>query len=250
MCENGHNFCDGCRESLSECPTCTASFINGRNVVLEKFSATAVYPCRNREAGCEETFTFDDKGSHLAVCLFQSRECPLKKISEIDCPWTGILSEIPDHILAEHDSEAAEVPTHFKVVLLDFVEGYRYRRFVICLGELFCLTWVREGDILSFEVFHFGSENETNDFKYGIKAGNSEYCVSVTRKCHSYLDGDFTELQNRDCAPLYYNTVLYCLDENGYLPCEIEIGNGKLDGFVSGELQEDLPVAFAFGSEN
>jgi hypothetical protein len=250
MCENGHNVCNGCTRSLSECPTCSGKFINARSVVLERFAATAVYPCKNREAGCEETLTFDEKHSHPAVCLFQSSECPLKKLSESDCFWFGTLPEIPDHVLAEHDGEAAEVPSHFKVVLQDFVEGYRYRRFVICLGELFCLTLVREGDILSFDVFHFGPENETKDFKYGIKAGNSEYSVLVTRKCHSYLDGNLAELQNRDCVRLYYDTVLYCLDESGYLPCEIEIGNGKLDGFVSGELQESLPVAFTINSEN
>jgi hypothetical protein len=82
MCENGHNICGGCKEHLSECPSCRGTFIKGRNIAMEKLAATAVYPCTNREAGCEETFTADKKDSHLAVCLFQS----------VDCPWTGTYS--------------------------------------------------------------------------------------------------------------------------------------------------------------
>jgi hypothetical protein len=250
MCENGHNVCSSCKEHLTHCHTCRGKFVNVRNITLEKIAASAIFPCTNREVGCEVTFTADNTDSHLAVCLFQSRECPFRKLSGVDCPWTGTLSDIVVHIRGEHDSETAEVPAHFRVDLLDFVEGSRYRKVVNCLGEMFYLAWERDGDILSFGVFHFGPKYETNDFKYGIKIGSSEYCVSVTRKCHSYLDGDLKELQHTDCVTFYYNTILYCLNASGYLSCEIEIGREKLDGFVSEELQEFLQVAFVVGGDS
>jgi hypothetical protein len=158
------------------------------------------------------------------------------------------MSDIAVHIIAEHENETLEVEAHFMVELLDFVEASRYRRVVICSGVLFYLTWEREGDILNFGVFHFGLKNETN-FKCGIKFGNSGQCVSVTGNCHSYLDGDLTELQHSYCVTLPYSTLLDCLNASGHLSCEIEIGTEKLDGFVSGELQEFLQVAVAFGSE-
>ena len=66
MCENGHNICGGCKERLPECPTCRGTFIKGRNIVLEKLAANAIYPCKNKEAGCEETFALEDRDSHLA----------------------------------------------------------------------------------------------------------------------------------------------------------------------------------------
>jgi hypothetical protein len=136
------------------------------------------------------------------------------------------------------------------VELLDFAEESRYRRIVICLGELFYLTWERNGDILNFGVFHFGPKNEANNFKYGIKIGNSEFCVSVTRNCHNYLDGGLTELQHRDCVTLSYNAVLSCLNASCRLSCEIELGKEKLDGFVSAELREYLQVAYPIGSDS
>jgi hypothetical protein len=182
--------------------------------------------------------------------LFWSKECPFSKLSGVDCPWIGGLSDIAVHIVAEHENETVEVEAHFRALLLDFVEESRYRIVVICSGELFYLSWKREGDMLSFEVFHFGPKNKTNAFKYGIKIGNSEHCVSVTRNCRSYLDCGLTEMQHRDCVTLPYSTVLDCLNASGHLSCEIEIGRENLDGFVSVELQESLQVAFAIGSNS
>jgi hypothetical protein len=232
MCENGHNICGGCTKRLSGCPSCRGMFTKVRNITLEKLAATAVYPCKNREAGCEETFTADNRDSHLAVCLFQSRECPFRKLSGVDCPWTGTLSDIAVHILAEHDSETDEVPAHFRVELLDFAVGNRYRKVVIYMGELFYLTWEVEGDILSFRVFNFGPKIETNNFKYGIKIGNSDVYVAETGKCHSYLDDGLKDTQPRKCVVLHLFQIQERIGEWGELSCEIEIGKLNLDGFV------------------
>jgi hypothetical protein len=249
MCENGHNICDGCKESLSECPTCSGYFVNVRNIVLEKFASKAIYPCKYREAGCGEVFAFYNRSIHLPVCLFQSTECPFRKLSGIDCPWTGNLSDIPAHIKDEHESETAEVPAHFKVLLMEFVEGKPYHAVVTCLGELFCLIWERVGDIVKFAVFHFSPKSETTDFKCGIKIGKSAAYDAAARKCHNYLDSDLAKLQDVGCVTFHYNTLLYSIDANGLLWCEIEIGKNKLDGFVSDEEQQFLSVAFARGSE-
>ena len=65
------------------------------------------------------------KGNHLTECLFQSRECPFRKLSGGDCAWAGTLSDIPIHIKDKHCSETAEVLGHFKVKLLDLSRGRR-----------------------------------------------------------------------------------------------------------------------------
>jgi hypothetical protein len=248
MCENGHNVCGGCKERLAECPTCRGEFLNVRNIVLEKFAARAVYPCKNREAGCAETFTANGKGSHLAECLFQSRECPFRKLSGVDCDWTGTVSDIPFHVIDKHNSETAEVQRHFKVKLLDFDVERPYRRAVLTSGELFYLAWETNGDIFSFGVFHFGPKNETNHFKYGIKMGNSAEYVAVTRKCHNYLEGELKDIQPGKCVTLHCGTIQECLGEHGELLCEIEIGKWKLDGFLLEEIQENLEVCVAICS--
>jgi E3 ubiquitin-protein ligase SIAH1 len=241
MCENGHNICGGCKDGLSECPSCRGNFLNVRNITLERIAATVVYPCKNVRNGCNETFTLDNKDSHLADCLFQSRECPFRKLFGFECRWTGTLSDIPVHILAEHQSETVEVPAHFRVELLDFVVGNRYRKVVIYMVELFYLTWKTEGDILGFGVLHFGPKNETDNFKYGTKIGNSDVYVAVTRKCHSYLDGGLEDIQPRDWVLLHSFQMQERIGEQWELSCEIEIGKWKLDGFVSEDILELIP---------
>jgi E3 ubiquitin-protein ligase SIAH1 len=240
MCENGHNICGGCKRRLSNCPSCGGMFVNVRNIALEKLATTAIYPCKNREAGCAETYTANGKGNHLAECLFQRRACPFRKHPGGVCAWTGTLSDIPVHIKDKHDSETAAVQGHFKVKLLDLSRGKRYHKAVHIMGELFYLSWEMKDDSFNFGAFYFGPKKETEAFKYGIKIGNSEEHVTVTRKCHNYVEGGPKDLQPEMYAKLYYNTIRNCLSESGDLSCEIEIGREKLDGFVLEESQECL----------
>jgi E3 ubiquitin-protein ligase SIAH1 len=213
-----------------------------RNITLEKNAAAALYPCKNSEAGCEETFTVDDRNKHKFVCLYESKECPFRKLSDVDCSWTGTVSDIAAHVRSDHSSETIQDLRHFGVKLLDISRKTRYRQAVLILGELFYLTWETGSDVFSFAVFHFGRKKEVEDIKYRIKIGNSEENVSMTRQSHSYLQGGLKNLQPGKCVTLHYGTLLEYLSESGDLLCEIEIGSNKLNGFVSEDMQECLPV--------
>jgi hypothetical protein len=242
MCGNGHNICGGCKERLTVCPSCRGAFINVRNFTVEKIAATAIYPCKNRESGCKETFTADDRNIHLSVCLYQSRKCPLSIMSEVDCSWTGTLSDIAAHIRDAHAIRTAEVSGHFKVQLLDVVRQGTYFKLVLVLGEFFWLLWFPEHNELDFTVVHLGLKEGSETFKYGIKVGDSEEYTAGTRKCQSYLDCALTDLKRRESVAISYETILDFVDESGCLSCEVEIGREKLDGFVLEEQQEHLEV--------
>ena len=57
------------------------------------------------------------------------------------------------------------------------------------MGELFYLTWEIGTYAFSFEVLHFGRKYEVEGIKYEIKIDNSEENISMTRQCHSQLQG-------------------------------------------------------------
>ena len=152
------------------------------------------------------------------------------------------------HILAEHEGATAEVQGHFKVELPDFAVGRRYRKVVLIFGEIFYLAWETDGDIFRFGIFHFGPKNETNNFKYGIRMGNSGEYVTVTRKCHNYLDGGLKDIQPGKCVTLHNGTIQECLGKHGDMPCEIEIIKSKLNWFLVEEMQESLQVCVAICS--
>jgi hypothetical protein len=134
------------------------------------------------------------------------------------------------------------VKGHFKVKLQDLSRGSRYHQAVLSQGELFYLTWEKDDDAFSFAVFHFGPKEETEAFKYGIKIGNSEEYVAVTRKCHSYLEGGLKDLHPGKCVTLHDSTILNCLSESIDLSCEIFIARENLVGFVWENLHEYLQV--------
>jgi len=117
ICENGSNICGGCTKHLVDCPTCRGKFTDFRNVSLKTFAATALYPCKNQEAGCKETFTVDDRIKHLSVCLYRSRKCPVSITSGVDCSWTGILLDLKAHIEDKHSWIVFPVPKHFLLEL-------------------------------------------------------------------------------------------------------------------------------------
>lgn len=211
-----------------------------RNISLEKFVATAIYPCKNQEAGCKEKFTVHDRNKHLSVCLYRSRKCPVSTISSVDCSWTGIVSDIEPHIEDKHSCDVFPVPNHFLLELHNLDRGLSYPNAVFTLGELFYLDFKAEGDAFKFGVFHIGPEEETEVFKYGIKIGSFEVYISVTRNCYSHLEGDPMDLKSEKCVKIYYDTILDFVDESGHLLCELEIGREKLNGFVLEEPRKSL----------
>jgi len=86
------------------------------------------------------------------------------------------------------------------------------------------LTWETGSDVFSFTVLQTGRKGEFEVFKYLIEIGNSEGNISLTRQCHSYLQGGLKNWQPGKCVSLSYCTVQKRLGENGDLSCETEIG--------------------------
>jgi E3 ubiquitin-protein ligase SIAH1 len=229
MCLNGHNVCASCTERLLRCPTCRGAFGHGRNVALQNLAAPAVYPCSNRDAGCEETYTADNRESHLAVCWWRSTNCPYIRISGLNCPWTGTQADIAAHVLTAHNGEVAEVPAQFRVELWPFDIRYVYRKVVLYMGQLFCLTWNSEGDILRFAVLHIGTQTESNKFQCGIKIGNSYGSLSAIGTCQNYLDIHCT---NVVVFPLF--RINQNIGEKGERYFDIHIGKLRLEDFTLG----------------
>jgi E3 ubiquitin-protein ligase SIAH1 len=238
MCEKGHNICGSCKERLSECPSCRGTFINVRNIILENLAAAAIYPCKNKKAGCEKNLAMDDRNKHLSVCLYQSIKCLVGVMWGVNCSWTGIQLDLEAHLEDKHSWEIFIVPNNFTMLLYRLARGKSYPLPVFTLGQLFYVTLESEGDAFKFGVFHFGPKEESEAFKYGIKIGNSESYISVTRKCHSCLEGDPMNLQPEKYVKIYYDTILNFVDERGHLSCEFEIGREKLNGFLLEEARK------------
>jgi hypothetical protein len=170
MCESGH-ICDSCGSQVTKCPSCGGGFTKARNFTLERIADTAIYPCINREVGCEETFTGDHRKSHQSECLFQNRECPFRKFSVVICPWWGKIFDIEDHVRSDHGTQFIAYSGGFGVKLMKFNKARLYCKAIFMWGKLFYLVWEITQLTFYFSVFHFGHKEEDEEFIYEFKLG-------------------------------------------------------------------------------
>ena len=228
MCENGHNICNSCRSKVSNCPSCKVGFIKGRNISLEKLAANAMYPCKYREAGCKRALRKDNISYHNVACFYQNRECPFKKLSDVNCRWSGALTAIEGHVKSGHVDQTAEHSGVFEVKLRNFSTAQRFFKAISTLGKLFFLVWETTNYTFYFAVFCIGNKDEADRFTYDFIIGKQRDSISITGTCRNYLEAKGDVLKPGECVTLHYRTVQKYVNKNRDLSCEIEIRQKSL----------------------
>ena len=238
MCVNGHNICNSCRSKISTCPSCTAEFIKGNNIALQRVAAMATYPCKYREAGCKKALKKDNISYHNVACIYQSRDCPFRKLSDVNCPWTGALTAIQSHVISAHVDQTTEHSGPFEVKLQNFNTARRFCKAISTLGKLFYLVWETTHNTFYFAVFCIGHKDEADQFTYDFTIGKQRDGISITGTCRSYLEAKSDVLRPGECVTLHYRTVQKYVKQNSTvqkyvkqntdLSCEIEIRQKSL----------------------
>ena len=223
MCENGHNICDSCGSQVLRCSLCKGGFTKARNFTLERIASVVTYPCKNRENGCKMALKMENIICHNLECVYQSRDCPFRKLSGLNCPWTGILSAIKNHVKSEHGDQTVEHSRAFQVTLQNFNKGQRFSKAIVTLDKLFYLVWQTTNDTFYFSVLSVDEKDEADRFIYDFKIGTQRDIISITGKCRSYLEDESSVLRHGECVTLHYRTVQKYLSRNAELSCEIEI---------------------------
>ena len=223
MCENGHNICGSCRSKVSNCPSCQGEFIKGRNIALEKVAAITTYPCKYREDGCKRELKKDNISFHNLACFHQSRDCPFRKLSDVNCPWTGALTAMESHVKSVHVDQTVEHSGPFEVELQNFSTARRFYKAIFTLGKLFYLAWETTHHTFYFAVFCIGHKREADLFTYDFIIGKQRDSISITGTCRSYLESKGEVLRPGECVTLHYRTVQKYVNQNTDLSCEIEI---------------------------
>jgi len=228
MCDNGHNICNSCRSKMSKCPSCQGAFIKGRNITLEKVAAIAKYPCKYREDGCKKILRKDNISYHDLACFYQSRECPFRKLSDVNCRWSGALTVIEGHVKSDHFDKTSEHSGAFEVKLQNFNSSRRFCKAIFTLGKLFYLAWEITNHTFYFAVFCIGHTDEAERFMYDFKIGKQRESISITGTCRSYTEAKGDVLRPGECVTLHYRTVKKYVSQNKDLSCEIEIRQKSL----------------------
>jgi len=217
MCTNGHNICSKCRETVKCCPTCRAKFLETRNVALENIAIRQKYPCANRQSGCLELFTIEHIAKHHAVCVYGKIKCPFHLVET--CSWTGLKSNLKEHVKAAHSKEFREGPAFISQPYSSFFE------MCFCFGELFTCYFKNRDGIYYGAVQLIGTRIEASKYKCEItlRALFDIEQINKTFLVHGYSEDFETIFNSRKCfnfdeetVKVFFGNKTLCLDVQLY----------------------------------
>jgi len=199
LCTNGHNICSKCRERVTCCPTCRASFTEIRNVALENIVSSQKYPCANRQNGCLDLFSIEHIAEHQAVCVYGKIKCPF--VLNMNCTWKGFKSDLKEHAKEAHGECFAEESSVFSVLY-----GDRIVNILSCFGELFVqYKRIRDGRFYC-AVQLIDTSNAVSKYKskFTLRAANGLEKISKTLFVQGYSE---------DWETIFNSGKCFCLDE-------------------------------------
>lgn len=103
VCERGHTFCRLCRVTLEKCSVCEAQFLeHARNIPVEEICTIVGNKCPYSENGCTYTLTEALLPLHVSKCFHRRVDCPLNKLPNRTCSWSGALKDLQSHLKNVH----------------------------------------------------------------------------------------------------------------------------------------------------
>lgn len=97
QCANGHLFCIGCYEKLTNCPCCREPLFNVRSRLAEKILEKIATCCEFEQYGCDVMMAREDLPAHTKLCRYREVDCPSPS-----CGDTVSLSCLAKHFLTSH----------------------------------------------------------------------------------------------------------------------------------------------------
>jgi hypothetical protein len=103
ICERGHTFCRLCSAVLEKCPACEGEFLeHARNIPVEEICKLVGHKCPYSESGCNYTLTEALLPLHASECCYRKVDCPLNKVPNRNCSWSGVLKGLESHLKNVH----------------------------------------------------------------------------------------------------------------------------------------------------
>jgi E3 ubiquitin-protein ligase SIAH1 len=225
LCENGHKICGICRQKVSKCPSCRQQFINTRNLALEDLARQVNYPCKYRSYGCAEMFNHDTIVGHQVNCQYIPQKCPVAKLANRNCSWTGSYNDIKGHLKENHLEDCCEyVEGDFKF-LYRLANYMKICCFIFAYNEIFFSFFQEDNGIFYAVLLYVGPAENAAKYKYKVEFVNEDDTEGVTimhltRRSDEDLDDMY---RSGKCGKLHSDVVNRLKDEEGNVKFKLEI---------------------------
>jgi E3 ubiquitin-protein ligase SIAH1 len=226
ICHNGHNICNSCKSKLDSCPTCNGEFTDIKNLSLENMCRIVKFPCKYTENGCSEILPMHIITKHESECSHGMYKCPFV-IASLECPWTGFVSDMKDHIKSKHNEvcDARDVLGIHNARLPKFRTSSAWCQALFTMNEVFFRLSKVIGDFLYCCVLYVGPKANASAYSYRLTINNSEGRGYVCA-CHKTIgyQSDVNEIiRNGNCAVFHCEFAKTCVNEEDELVLEEEI---------------------------
>jgi hypothetical protein len=95
--------------ALEKCTDCGAEFLGrARNLAIEEICMLVGNRCPYADSGCTFTLTETLLPLHVSKCFYKKVNCPLNKVPEGNCSWSGILKNLQPHLMQSHGNIISE----------------------------------------------------------------------------------------------------------------------------------------------
>ena len=225
FCVNGHNICNICRPRITVCPTCRQQLLGTRNLALETLASDVKYPCTYQKYGCGEIFAHDVIRQHQDNCRYRRQTCPVARMPNERCSWTGIYNDIKEHLKEKHLAHCYDYVDGKMRALKNIAPSMSISEFVFAKNEVFYFRLQASDNTLYVVLQYIGPPENAAKYKYKVKFVTKDNTKDVTimhvvRSFAEKLDDVFGA---GNCGKLHYDVVSRLRDENGRVMFKTEI---------------------------
>ncbi|CAE8697276.1 unnamed protein product [Polarella glacialis] len=215
QCRNGHALCAGCAKQLRNCPSCQATPLNIRCLMLEKAAETMMVACVNAPT-CTEMVKYGDLSEHIKDCQFKPIPCPALS-GPCDCTALAMDQNVlVAHLKEKHQIELRPLGTwsianptgvkvgnwHDKLIqahgshFLARTQARTYEGSLVYVAWVQCIGTKKEGIRFKYEVSATGAgrslifrSHPRSISESAQRISDSSDCLIVRRSLAHFMSG-------------------------------------------------------------
>lgn len=159
---DGRNICKNCAPSFEVDEVI-------ENKVYEELASIVLFPCCNKNEGCESKLSFGKIHDHEQDCKYRKYNCPMS--IPYNCTWKGRLKNIKSHCEKNHAEQIIYHPCQLEVDIRKKFENY----FLVIVYDILFLLQVSCNvavDKIWYCVRFIGNLKFAKQFNFVVRIGN------------------------------------------------------------------------------
>jgi hypothetical protein len=171
-------------------------------------------------------FMHDMVREHQHRCRYRPQTCPLNKIPNLKCEWTGIYDNIKQHLMDKHPGDCYEYVDGEIRNLKNIAARMCVCQFVFALSQVFFLRIEANDDSNFYALLQYigPAENATNyQYKFTFINKDNTEGVTVMHLTRSFHESLYDVFKSGNCGKLHYDVVSRLQTNDCRLRVKVEV---------------------------